>query len=72
MNMTVPLENSHLNCKAIVDLIDNFDCMFIYEPSECLGYVYFDNKTDLCMFIERLEDITNAIQILENLYNMEV
>lgn len=68
MNMTVPLENSHLNCKAIVDLIDNFDCMFMYEPAECLGYVCFDNKTELYMFLERLEDITNNIQMLDNLY----
>lgn len=71
MNMTVPLENSHLNCKAIVDLIDNFDCMFMYEPTECLGYVCFDNKTDLYMFLERLEDITNNIQMLDNLYEKE-
>ena len=71
MNMTVPLENSHLNCKAIVDLIDNFECMFMYDYSERLGYVHFENKTDLYMFIERLEDITNNIQMLDNLYEKE-
>ena len=71
MNMTVPLENSHLNCKAIVDLIDNFECMFMYDYSERLGYVHFGNKTDLYMFLERLEDITNNIQMLDNLYTME-
>ena len=71
MNMTIPLENSHLNCKAIVDLIDNFECMFMYNYAERLGYVYFENKTDLYMFIERLEDITNNIQMLDNLYNKE-
>ena len=71
MNMTVPLENSHLNCKAIVDLIDNFECMFIYDYSERLGYVHFENKTDLYMFLERLEDITNSIQMLDNLFEKE-
>lgn len=72
MNMTVPLENNQLNCKAIVDLIDNSDCMFMYEPSECLGYVYFDNKTELYMFLERLEDISNSIQMLDSLYEQEI
>lgn len=71
MNMTVPLENSHLNCKAIVDLIDNFECMFMYDYSERLGYVHFINKTDLYMFLERMEDIINNIETLNKLYEME-
>ena len=71
MNMTIPLENEQLNCKAIVDLIDNFECMFMYNYTERLGYVYFENKTDLYMFLERMEDIINNIQMLDNLYNKE-
>lgn len=71
MNMTIPLENSHLNCKAIVDLIDNFECMFMYNYTERLGYVYFENKTDLYMFLERMEDIINSIETLNKLYEME-
>lgn len=71
MNMTIPLENEQLNCKAIVDLIDNFECMFMYNYTERLGYVCFENKTDLYMFLERMEDITNNIQMLDNLYEKE-
>lgn len=71
MNMTVPLENEQLNCKAIVDLIDNFECMFMYNYTERLGYVYFENKTDLYMFLERMEDIINNVETLNKLYEME-
>lgn len=71
MNMTIPLENEQLNCKAIVDLIDNFECMFMYNYTERLGYVYFENKTDLYMFLERMEDIINNIETLNKLYVME-
>ena len=71
MNMTVPLENEQLSCKAIVDLIDNFECMFMYNYTERLGYVYFENKTDLYMFLERMEDIINNRQMLDNLYIMK-
>ena len=71
MNMTIPLENEQLNCKAIVDLIDNFECMFMYNYTERLGYVYFENKTDLYMFLERMEDIINNIDTLNKLYEME-
>lgn len=71
MNMTIPLENEQLNCKAIVDLIDNFECMFMYNYTERLGYVYFENKTDLYMFLERMEDIINNIETLNKLYETE-
>ena len=71
MNITFLIENEQLNCKSIVDLIDSFECMFMYNYTERLGYVYFENKTDLYMFLERMEDITSNIETLNKLYEME-
>lgn len=71
MNMTVPLENEQLNCKAIVDLIDNFECMFVYNYKTECGYVHFVNKTDLYEFRERADEIMTNIETLNSLYEME-
>ena len=72
MNMTIPIKNNQLNCKAVVDLIDNFECMFIYNYSERLGYVYFENKTDYYNFIERLQNIIEKTELLEYCFELEV
>ena len=61
MNTTVVVSNEDLNCKSIVDLIDNFDCGFEYYPPDNCGYVYLKNKTDLYMFCERIEDLREVI-----------
>ena len=71
MNMTIPIEVEHLNCKAVADLINNFDCKFLYNTSGSLGIVIFENKTDVYMFTERLDEIMANIETLNNLYEME-
>ena len=71
MNMAIPIGVEQLSCKAVADLIDNFDCKFLYNTSGSLGIVIFENKTDVYMFTERLENILNNIQMLDNLYEKE-
>ena len=72
MNMTVPLSTEHLNCKAITDLIENFDCSFEYIPQDDLFYAYFDNKTDYYNFVERLQNIIEKTELLEYCFELEV
>lgn len=72
MNLTVAVSNEDLNCKSIVDLIDNFDCSFEYCPCDNCGYVYLNNKTDLYMFCERIEDLREAIFYLNICKDIDV
>lgn len=71
MNMTIPIEAEQLSYKAVADLIDNFDCKLLYNTSGSLGIVIFENKTDVYMFTERLDEIMTNIETLNNLYEME-
>lgn len=71
MNMAISIEVEHLSCKAVADLIDNFDCKFVYYPEMHIGYILFDDKTDLYEFTERADEIMTNIETLNNLYEME-
>lgn len=61
MDLAVAVSNEDLSCKSIVDLIDSFDCDFQYYPEDDCGYVFLDNKTNLYMFCERIEDLRELI-----------
>lgn len=71
MNMDIEITDECLNCKAIADLIDNFQCEFVYYPEMHIGYILFDNKTDLYEFTERADEIMTSIETLNSLYEME-
>lgn len=66
---TACLTNDDLNCKAIVDLIDNTECSFFYQPDEQLGYVTFYTANECYEFIERICNIKDSIIYLYDCYN---
>lgn len=71
MNMDIEITDEYLNCKAIADLIDNFQCEFVYYPEMHIGYLIFDDKTDAFRFTERAVEIMTNIETLSSLYEKE-
>ena len=69
LECTTTVSIDELNCKPIIDLIDNSDCNFWYVPSEQLGYVSFKTSSECFNFIEQVEDIKDDIVYLYDCYN---
>lgn len=61
MNLTIALSNEDLNCKSIVDTIDNTNCFFRYYPEDDCGYCHFNSKSEYLSFCEKICDLRDII-----------
>lgn len=67
-SLTLPILNSELNCKAIVDAIDELASCFYYDVEAQQGLVGFETQTELEVFCDLINYYKDTINWLDNLF----